>query len=513
MTVPDSIALRLEPSLRELLAKIAAFFEARGLEAYATGGFLRDALLGLPTRDLDISISADPLELGPQLADAFEGDYFPLDEERGHARILLPAHDLRVDLLPLRGAIEDDLRGRDYTVNALAASLTDAAAAGPLGLIDPTGGLDDLRAGVIRLIREQALFNDPLRLLRGVRLAAQLDFRIEPATAELIHQHAALLRGVAVERQRDELMLVLSTRRAAKGLWLLDELGLLRQLLPELDVTRDVEQPKEHHWDVFGHSLAAVDALDTLLAEDEPVADPQRRQWRELWTQLAWWDGAREHLRSEVVAGVPRSAVLKLGALLHDIGKPETRSLEESGRIRFFGHADVGAEIAVRFMRRLRFSSAETSLVGAMIEAHLRPLLMAHTGTPTDRAIYRFFRDTGEAGIDTLFLSLADHLGTVGPRFDLEGWRRHVALMSYLLFKRFNKPEITSPPKLIDGDDLMAALGLSPGPQIGELLELVREAHAAGEVATKEEALELAKAHLHRTRKRPLPARSEALEG
>ncbi len=151
--------------------------------------------------------------------------------------------------------------------------------------------------------------------------------------------------------------------------------------------------------------------------------------------------------------------------------------------MRFFGHAAAGADIATRAMQRLRFSSRETDLVSAMIEAHMRPVQMAQQGLPSRKAVYRFFRDTGEAGIDTFFLSLADHLGTVGPRVDLEDWRQHVALVDHVLRKRLQEEgEVVFPAKLIDGEDLMAELRLSPGPQLGELLELVREAQAAGEV-------------------------------
>src|SRR5438034_5999344 len=159
----------------------------------------------------------------------------------------------------------------------------------------------------------------------------------------------------------------------------------------------------------------------------------------------------------------------------------------------FFGHANAGAQIAAGLMHRLRFSSRETALVGEMIDAHMRPVQMAQQQAPSRKAMYRFFRDTGEAGIDTLFLSLADHLGTMGPRVELDGWRRHVAAIDYVLRMRLEEPVVMEPPKLVDGDDLMSALGIPPGARVGELLELVREAQAAGEVSTREDAIALAR--------------------
>jgi len=490
--------LHLPLPFRTLLSELIAVLSLRRVEAYATGGFLRDALLGVTIHDLDISVTADPLEVAPELAAIFNGHYFALDEERRMFRVLIPAHDLHLDLLPFAGRIEDDLKTRDFTVDAMAAPLNEVAA-GSVMLIDPTAGLPDLLDRTVRVVSEDALVKDPLRLLRGVRLAVQFAFSIEPSTAEMIRRHAALIEGVSAERQRDELVQTLRTPRAAMGLRLMDELGLLERVLPELAPTRGVEQPKEHHWDVFGHSLAVLEALDMIFDEEEPALEPAGSLWRELWSRLEWWPEGRDFFGREYVANTHRCSLVKLAGLLHDIGKPETKSFEESGRMRFLGHAAVGAEIATRAMQRLRFSSRETGLARSMIEAHLRPLQMAQAGAPGRKAIYRFFRDSGEAGIDTLFLSLADHLGTAGPRVTLEGWRRHVALIDYILQRRLREEkEVISPAKLIDGDDLISELGLSPGPQLGELLELVREAQAAGEVSTKEEAVALARRELDR---------------
>jgi poly(A) polymerase len=496
--LPDVLRIEAAP-LRTLLVEIAAFCYAHGVTAYATGGFLRDALLGVRIRDIDLTVAGDPLEMGPPLADALAGTYFPLREERGQARILLGGRDLHIDLMPLRAPdIEADLRLRDYTVDALGAGLGELAG-GEAQLIDPTGGLADLRARVVRMTGEIALLDDPLRLLRGPRIATQFGLQIEPGTAEAIRRNAARLPEAAVERQRDELIRIFATERAADGVRLLEELGLFALVLPEMEVTRGVEQPKEHHYNVLGHSLAAVGALDMMFGEQRPEASPARQLWDELWGALEWCTGLREDFCKEVVPGTPRRALLKICGLLHDIGKPETKSIEAGGRMRFFGHSDAGARIAGGLMRRLRFSSRETAMVEAMIDAHLRPVQLgesAEGGRPSKRAIYRFFRDTADAGIDTLFLSLADHLATVGPNVSMAGFRRHVALTAYILHVRFDDATTLSPRRLVDGDDLMAALGIEQGALIGELLEAVREAQAAGEIETREQALSLARARL-----------------
>ena len=491
--------ITVAPERRQLVERLTAFFDERGASAYATGGFLRDALLGLPARDLDVAVAGDSLILGRALAGELGGRFVALDESRGHARIVLPDGDVTIDLTPVPGTIEDDLRRRDYTIDALGAPLSEVAA-GAVEAIDPTGGLADLDTGLVRATSGEAMREDPLRALRGARITAQLKFEIETSTREMISRHAARVAEASPERQREELMRMLAAPEAGPGMRSLDGLGLLSALLPEMDVTRGVEQPKEHHFDVFGHSIAAVEALDTLLAE-EPLDDERSgRLWHELWGALEWWDGSGDYFGAPL-AGSPRRALVKLCGLLHDIGKPATKTFEESGRMRFFGHSDTGAEIAGRLMRRLRFSGREREIVERMIEAHLRPVQMAQDRAPTKRAVYRYFRATGEAGIDTMFLSLADHLGTVGPNVHWEGFRAHVAVVSHILRLHLADEGVTSPPKLVSGDDLMRELGLEPGALLGELLEAVREAQAAGDVSTPAEALALARERLAEARR------------
>ncbi|HEY5639341.1 MAG TPA: HD domain-containing protein [Dehalococcoidia bacterium] len=483
------------PEQRRLLERLAAFFEARSAAAYATGGFLRDSLLGLPARDLDVALAGDSLAHGRALADELGGHFVALDEARGHVRVVLSDGDVTIDLTQLSTSIEDDLRQRDYTIDALGAPLAELEA-DEIEVTDPTGGLADLDSGLVRATSEAALREDPLRPLRGARIAVQMGFEIEASTRAMIARHAARVPEAAPERQREELMRILAAPQAGPGVHLLNELGLLSPVVPELDVTRGVEQPKEHHYDVFGHSVATVAALDALLADEAPQGERDGRLWRELWGALEWWGDGRAFFQVPVAAGTPRRALVKLCGLLHDIGKPATKTFEESGRMRFFGHSDAGAEIAGGLMRRLRFSGREREIVERMIEAHLRPVQMAQDRAPTKRAVYRYFRATGEAGIDTLFLSLADHLGTVGPNVRWEGYRAHVAVVSHILRLHLLEERVTSPPKLVSGDDLMRELGLEPGALLGELLEAVREAQAAGEVSTPAEALALARERL-----------------
>ncbi|MGQ9573207.1 MAG: HD domain-containing protein [Dehalococcoidia bacterium] len=463
------------------------------------GGFLRDAFLGRESHDVDLAVAGDPLSLGRQLADALGGHFVRLHEEHKAARIVLPPGGAvrSLDLLPLREAIETDLGQRDLTINAMAVPTEALAGEQEVSLIDPYGGRRDLAEGIVRMVRPDAFAADPLRLLRAVRLCAELDFTLDAQTAAVMAENAPLLSQAAPERQREELMRILATPRAAPGLRLADKLGLLGILLPEVAATKGEEQPKEHHWDVFDHSLETVAALDTLLGWEKPSDKRWARLWRELWQRMGEFPAVREHFWEEVCEGRTRTALLKLGALLHDIAKPETRTFEDDGRMRFFGHAQVGAVRAAAVAKRLRLSAAEVRQVGAMVKEHLRPLQIAQNGPPSRRALYRYFRDTGEAAIDVLFLSLADHLATVGPRLDWNDWRYHLDVVSFILAYRFQEG-VTASPRLVTGHDLMEAFGLMPGPLVGRLLEAVQEAQATGEVATREQALALARRELER---------------
>jgi len=482
------------------LVATRAFFDAEGVDAYVTGGCLRNALLGRAAHDIDLSVRADPLDLGRRLADALGGAFVPLHEEFSIVRIVLrdEGGSHSIDLLPVRGEMESDLAERDFSIDAMAMPLARFVEGKREPLIDPCGGKRDLERRLVRATSEDVFRRDPLRLLRAIRLCAELGFSLEEQTAVLLRGDASLLAGAAPERQRDELLRILDSPRAAVGLRLADELGLLEQVLPEITATRGEEQPPEHHWDVLEHSLETVAALDALLTSEEPAGRHWAPLWRHLWGEMKGLPDVEQHFAEEVSSGHSRVGVLKLGGLLHDIAKPETRTIDENGRMRFFGHAREGAGRVGPILRRLRFSGAEVRLVEAMVREHLRPLQIAKDGAPSRRALFRYFRDCGDAAIDVLFLSLADHLATVGPRLEWDGWRRHVAVIKYILTQRFADETLAAPPRLLTGHDLMEALGLSPGPLVGELLAAAEEAQGAGEIRTPDDALALARHELER---------------
>ena len=472
------------------LETLKAYLLQQGVEAYVVGGYVRDLLLDRPTRDLDLAVAADGLEIGKGIADLFEGAYVPLDTENRVARVVLKSEDTQgyIDIASLQGDLEADLARRDFTINAMAARLEDliplehnshfAARLKRTDITDPHQGLMDLEAGRIKAVSGTIFQEDPIRLLRAVRLAAQYNFTINDDTASMIPSHRQYLREVAQERVREELVQLLSVPQSTPYIYLLDEFGLLTEVFPDVEEMRGVGQPKEHYWDVLLHSLETVANVERLLARD----------WKLL--ELApWLDGVVGQIERED-GSVPRSVLLKIAALLHDVAKPRTKNLEDDGRIHFFGHAVQGAEMAGEALGRLRFSGRQIERVQGMIVHHLRLWQMSHEDLPTKRAIYRYFRSTGEVAFDIMLLSLADFLATVGHRLDLKEWKAHTRMMEYIISEYERDQRVVRPPKLISGHDLMEAFNMQPGPEMGRFLEEIREAQAAGEITTREEALE-----------------------
>ena len=474
---------------------VKEFCISRGIEAYLVGGVVRDALLGRATAgDIDVAVGADALATGRDLAALLGGHLVVLDQTRAIVRVVVPRDGGAiwfVDLQPMRGGILDDLAQRDFTVNAMAvpvAELTDKFTWE--NVIDPLSGRSDLDRRLVRSVDRSVFDADPVRLVRAPRLAAQLRFQVEEATAGQIQRHAHLVQTVAPERVRDEFLKLLAEPGAAASMRHLDDLGLLSMVIPELDAARGITQPKEHYWDVFNHLVEAAGYVDKVVH-----ASPESGGFA--METVPCFESMNDHFAEAVSDGHTRLTFLKLAGLLHDIGKPATRTVEPSGRIRFLGHDSQGAEIAGSILKRLRIGGRGVHLIKLMVQHHLRPSQMSpERELPSGKAIYRYFRDAGDAAIDTLYLNLADYLAARESMLSREDWVGHCRIIDHILREGLERkaPEVL--PHLVDGHAIMDTFSLEPGPQIGLLLDLVRETQASGEITTKDEALELVKANL-----------------
>jgi tRNA nucleotidyltransferase/poly(A) polymerase len=479
-------------NLPPIVESIRAILPPEG--KYLVGGAIRDALLGRPVCDIDIALQGDGVDAARTVANALQAAFYPLDAERGVGRVILVRDRIRytLDFATLRGKeIRDDLAARDFTINAIAVPL-----ARPRERIDPLNGEHDLRLGILRACSPQALKEDPVRVIRAVRLASQLDLLMDEATQEQARTGASGLDRVSAERIRDEFFRILAGKRVASGIRLLTALGILARILPETAGLEKTTQPAPHRYDVWTHTLLAVEKLDTLmelLLHGSADATPKDTAFGTAAARLSRFQPMLlEHLTRPLSDDRPVHGLMFLAALLHDAGKPDTRSVNASGETHFLGHEQLGEEWAFRRAMALRFSSEEAGYVAHIVRHHMRPLLLRAGGEITRRAVFRYYRSTGPSGVAVCLFSLADTLATYGLHLPKEEWRAAVETASSLLEGYFERSaEVVYPVPLLTGNDLLREFGLLPGPQIGELMDTLREAQAAGEINSCKEALAL----------------------
>lgn len=445
---------------------------AQGARLWITGGTLRDVLLTRWPRDLDLAVQGDVEALGRGVARRVRGKYIPLDPATGTARIAIRSSQGIdwLDLVALRApTIEADLRARDFTVNAIALPLDGALGHGDDAFIDPTGGRDDLHGRTIRMTSEAALRDDPLRILRAYRFAAQLDFAIEPETGAALRHHGARVADPAPERLHQELAALMGAPRPGAVLGRMMEDGVLGNLLPELAATVGVNQNHYHHLPVWEHTLETVRRLEDLLA------DP----------------GALGEAATEYVRDPGHREALVWAALLHDVGKPACR-IEDGGRIRFPGHDAVGATQVGDIARRLRWPGKKARRVERLVRHHLRPLQLVPLLRADELSVKAVDRLCGDLGDDLpglFILALADGRASLGPAREPDADKMLIELNAHVQACREKRIRpVDQAPPLLRGSDLTRRFGVAPGPEVGALLEALREARLMGHVATREEA-------------------------
>lgn len=471
------------------------------MPVYLVGGAVRDLLLGRPVHDLDLVVPAGGIQLGKRLARGVGGAFYALDRQRDTGRVIVEqggAERLVIDLAAMRGpALEDDLRDRDFTINAIAIDLSQ-----PGRLVDPLGGRNDLLARRLRPCSPQSIQNDPVRLIRAVRLSLDLELKIDAGATRLLKAAASGLSRVSAERVRDELFRILDGKSPASALRLLDMLGGLAVILPETQALKGVQQSPPHTQDVWEHSLSVLsrleDLLDMLAVGRDPNESGGLAEGMVALRLGRFRQHLAEHLAQRLNPDRTLRALLFFAALYHDSGKAETSSTGSNGRIHFYRHELTGSEITRRRGHALRLSSLEIGRSVKIVRHHMRPLLLEQAGQlPSRRAIYRFFNDCGAAGVDVCLLALADRMAAYGSGLPQEAWASLLEVVRTLLEAWWLEAEQKiSPPALLDGEELMREFQLVPGPLIGRLLAALKEAQAAGEVQSREEALDFIRLQL-----------------
>ncbi|MGA8831118.1 MAG: HD domain-containing protein [Desulfomonilaceae bacterium] len=456
-------------------------------ESYLVGGCIRDTLVGNhQISDLDIAVEGDGFQIAREVADKLtvKASFVALDKDRRTGRIVVSqTPQVTVDISSFKGpTITQDLYHRDFTINSIAVHLWDVMNGRVCeAIIDPLHGREDLERKTIRMSSPNAFIEDPLRMLRAFRFSSQLGFEICPETSIGIRKSATLIQNISGERVRDELEIVFRSNRSAKIIEQMEESSLLWEILPELKPSRGFEQNAFHHLDVWGHTIEALENLETIIDNLPSFFGPLSEK-------------TLDYIYEQPVTGRPRQWLLKLAILFHDSGKPFSLRVDEKGKRRFIGHEKVSKSLFLSAGTRMKLASRELSEVSSWIEGHMRPSMLT-LENPSQRVIVRLFHRFGTHFIGLIILFLADLFAAKGPARDLadlprakNGARKAIELV----LKEEEDPIIP----LLDGFDLMSEFGLEQGPHLGSIIRWLVTEQSLGLAQNRDQAREAVRRYL-----------------
>jgi poly(A) polymerase len=444
----------------------------RSSELFIVGGTVRDIVLGKKPSDYDIVTLGDPERLARQIAAASGSRAVQLGKP-GMILMRVNTKDAVYDIVPAySGAIESDLKHRDFTINAMAVRLSDGL------LVDLFGGLRDINDKCIKMVSLENMISDPVRLLRAYRMGAVLNFTIDLHTRHAVTAEAQRIRSTAQERIRDELVKLLTAPGSCKYIEDMADAGILIAILPEMTSLQECLQNQHHPDDAFVHSLKTVSCLEDIL--NHP--------------QTYFLDDHISGLHLPLPRHIP---MLKFAALLHDIGKPQTRSIDEAGGVHFYNHEQYSARLAHIITQRLRFSNIDRHYITDIIANHMKPLFLflAHCKNRLSiKAIHRFFLKCGGCVTDLLIHSMAD-MKAKGAHPAMQEFIEFSNRMMALYINQFKPLSIQKP--VINGDDLIIEFGLTPSPLFKKILNHVTEQRLQNLIYNREQALLVVKKFLN----------------
>ncbi len=460
---------------------------------YLVGGVVRDILLQRNTKDIDL-VCKNARSLAKKFAKSTGSSFFVLDEENKIYRVVIklrttndePPTIYDYDFAEMRGgSIAADLALRDFTIDAMALEIVASSRlqVASKSIIDPFGGQKDLKNKIIRMVGKDIYKDDPLRMMRAFRLAAVLGFKIENNTLALISHQARLIKKVSLERVREELIKILSCPGSTAYIRAMDQHELLAVLIPEIKKLKTAARNFYGSDGVWRHTLSGMEYLETIILKINKYIPRYALK-------------INQHMNTLVIADVPRWVILKMAYLLHDFGKPDTET-KEGKRSRFFGHELASALYADKILTRLHFSNKEIHTIKNIIMNHMRPGNLSALGKISDKAIYRYFRDLKEEGLDTLVLSIADAYTTeetVISRKKQDIYpvdaRQHLNRVRAIIKRYYTQHRQIVPKNLLNGHEIMSRFKITEGPLIGKMINSLKEAQAQKLVTTKAQAYE-----------------------
>jgi len=451
----------------EILNKILSTVDN---EIYLVGGSVRDYLMDIQSHDRDLIVTdEDAKTFSQKLADILDATFVSLDEENKIYRLVMPNKIDYLDITnPLDNSLEKDLMRRDLTINSIAINLRTSE------IVDLTGGISDIKNKIINLISDENFTDDPLRMLRAYRFQAVYGFDISIETTKSIINHANLISKPSVERINYELLKLFGGEYTVKAIESMDMSGILEILFPFVKELKKVPPNSHHHLDLFHHSIETVNQIQNLYNKSS--------------------DEIKTHLDKYDFGGHSRLAHLKLAGFMHDIGKFSTWTIEEGGRHRFIKHDDVGAKMSVKFLKDLHFSNKQIEYISTMIKNHIYPSSVMSAPEISDKIMMRYIRKMENNSIDCIILAMADRLSARGPEITDEIVENNINSLYRLLNYYLSVKDTLKPlPKLLDGNDIMKILNITPSAKLGEVLNALHEAQLSGNVTNKEHAIEFIK--------------------
>ncbi len=474
--LPQKQRINCSKKLLNCLLKVS---EKRAEPLYAVGGTVRDLLLNKSSQDLDLAVPGSARNWAEQLCSEIgAGTLIDLSGPEDEA-VRVVWQKEQVDISSFRGnatSIEEDLQLRDFTINAVGVELQELSAQARFTFIDPTGGIGDLKQKIVRHLAG-AFIADPVRMLRGYRLNAQLAFSMSEETRNEVRCHKALIKNVAVERVAHELELIFESDCTSITLEQMDKDGLLKYLLPELCQGQGVEQPEFHHLDVLDHCFLALKMMEEIIASPALFFPLQQ-------------EVIAEYLNDRRVR-----RCLKWAALMHDVGKPGTRETKDdgSGRVTFYRHDEVGRTLFAAYAERSHWSRLDSDRVAGLIGMHMHPFHLCNVQREagiTKRAALKISNRAGKDLIGLFLLAMSDSLASSGVKKP-EKMEEELVELFTVVEKIFleNIQPVLQGPKLINGKDLIEHFELEPGPTFSIILQELEVARVEGEVETRADAL------------------------
>ena len=433
---------------------------------YVVGGTVRDYALCKPVFDRDIIVEGSRAEdFAKNVRDLFDGTLITLDEENKIYRVALPDKLNFIDIVePVNKSLKQDILRRDLTINAIAVNLKTH------DITDMTGGIEDIKSQKIRAISEENFIDDPLRLLRVFRFQALTGYSIDEKTLNTVKKYANLIQKPSKERVNYEIMKLFSGKRTFEALKCANETGILEFIFPFINELKQVPPNTHHHLDLFNHSLEVVRQIQ-IIYEEAP-------------------DEVKQHLETIDFGGFSRLAHLKLSGFMHDIGKFSTWTIEEdTGRHRFIKHDDVGSKMSVPFLKSLKFSKKQIDYISEMIKFHIYPSSVMQSPEINDKILMRYVRKMENNSIDEIILAKADRLSARGIDITDEIVNNNLNSLDRLINFYLSVKDTLKPlPVLLDGNEIMQILNISPSPILGKILDSLHEAQLNGQITTKDEA-------------------------